>query len=236
MIFTIIGNTKKARDEVIRIRSLLKKKQPDAEEIVIGEEAFSKEFLEERIASQGLFMPKNIIILEGVMDKAEHKEVLLENIEHLKKSDHAFILAVESVGAKDATVIKEASFDYKDLREAARETAPSFALAESLGNKDKLQLWKVYTERLLAGDKVEELHGQLVWQGKAMLLASKTKNPAEADMKEYPYKKAKSFAKNYSEEELEELVFKLVSIYHEAHRGGVELETSLEKLILELAA
>jgi hypothetical protein len=52
MLFTIIGQTNKARAELQRIRSLLKKKQPDAEEIVIGEEAFSKEFLEERIASQ----------------------------------------------------------------------------------------------------------------------------------------------------------------------------------------
>jgi len=67
-----------------------------------------------------------------------------------------------------------------------------------------------------------------------MLLAGCTKSAEEADMKPFPYSKAKSFLKNFKPNELEKLSEALVVGYHQARRGEEEIETFIEKTILSL--
>jgi DNA polymerase III delta subunit len=236
MLYVILGESRKGREKLKELLSVLKKKQPDAEEIRLEPDTFSAAALDELIASQGLFSAKYIVVLDSLFTDKEHKESLLERLKDIAEAEHAFLIIEEKVDAatkKKLTSIAQKIIEVEE-KVAAKPFDNSFALAEALGNRDKEALWKLYAERIARGDKVEEIHGQLVWQAKSMLLASKTKTAEEADMKEYPYKKAKAFLANYTEPELETLLFNLVCIYHEAHRGGVELEVALEKLILEL--
>ena len=109
-----------------------------------------------------------------------------------------------------------------------------FALTDALGAKRKKEAWIIYRKALSAGLSAEEIFFKIVWQIKTMLLASRTKNATEADIKEFPYHKAKSFLKNFKSGELEKLSENLVVGYHQARRGKGDIETLVEKILLSL--
>lgn len=109
-----------------------------------------------------------------------------------------------------------------------------FALTDALGARKKKEAWILYQQALGAGLSAEEVFFKIVWQIKSMLLASRTKNVGETDMKPFPYSKAKSFLKNFKPGELEKLSEDLVIGYHQARRGEGEIETLIEKILLGL--
>lgn len=109
-----------------------------------------------------------------------------------------------------------------------------FALTDALGARQKKEAWILYQKALGAGLSAEEIFFKIVWQVKSMLIASKTKNVGETDMKPFPYSKAKSFLKHFRPGELEKLSENLVIGYHQARRGEGEIETLVEKIILKL--
>ena len=109
-----------------------------------------------------------------------------------------------------------------------------FALTDALGARKKKEAWVLYQKALSAGVRTEEIFFKIVWQVKSMLIASRTKNVGETDMKAFPYSKAKSFLKNFKSGELEKLSEALVVGYHMARRGEGEIETLVEKILLGL--
>jgi hypothetical protein len=109
-----------------------------------------------------------------------------------------------------------------------------FSLTDAIGARDKRQAWILYQKALASGLSAEEIFWRVAWIVKSMLLASKTKNYSETDMKEFPYRKAKGYASNFSPAELENLSEGIVVGYHKARRGIGEIETLIEKLILNL--
>lgn len=109
-----------------------------------------------------------------------------------------------------------------------------FVLTDALGARKKKEAWILYRRALSAGLSAEEIFFKLFWQVKSMLIAAKTKNVGETDMKTFPYNKAKSFLKNFQSNELEKLSEDLVTGYLLARRGRGEIETLIEKIILKL--
>lgn len=109
-----------------------------------------------------------------------------------------------------------------------------FTLTDALGARNKKEAWTLYQKALVAGVSADEIFFKIFWQVKSMLLASKTKSVGETDMKPFPYNKAKGYAKNYSQEELENLSESLVEGFLLARGGEGEIETLLEKLLLKL--
>ena len=109
-----------------------------------------------------------------------------------------------------------------------------FALTDVIGARNKREAWILYQKALASGMVAEEIFFKLVWQIKTLLIASKTKNAEEAEMKAYPYSKAKGFLKNFSTSELTDLSENLVTGYHQARRGETEMEILVEKTLLRL--
>ena len=109
-----------------------------------------------------------------------------------------------------------------------------FILTDAIGARDKRQAWVLYRKALLSGQAAEEIFWRVTWIVKSMHLASRTKDFTETDMKEFPYRKAKQFNKNFKEGELENISESLVVGYHNARRGLEEIELLLEKVILGL--
>ncbi|MEK7662102.1 MAG: hypothetical protein AAB355_01195 [Patescibacteria group bacterium] len=126
----------------------------------------------------------------------------------------------------------------ENLEEKSLEKSSSafniFALTDAIGGRNKREAWVLYRKALASGMVVEEIFYKIFWQVKSMLLANRTKSAEEADMKTFPYNKAKSFLKNFSTSELQNLSENLVVGYHQARRGEEEIETFLEKIILEI--
>ena len=109
-----------------------------------------------------------------------------------------------------------------------------FSLTDAFGARKKKEAWILYREALLSGVSAEEVFYKIIWQIKSMLLAAKTKSVSETEMKPFPYNKAKSFLKNFKQEELENLSQVLVVSYNLARRGQGDIETLVEKIILGL--
>ena len=116
----------------------------------------------------------------------------------------------------------------------ARAEFNIWALTDAIGARKKKDAWVLYQKALASGMVAEEVFYKLVWQVKTMLVASKTKTAEEADMKPFPYNKAKTFLKNFSTSELINLSTSLVLGYHKARRGEGEIETLVEKTLLRL--
>ena len=109
-----------------------------------------------------------------------------------------------------------------------------FTLTDAFGARKKREAWVLYRQALSKGVSSEEVFWKLVWQVKTLLLADRTKNAEEADMKVFPYNKAKSFLKHWKKGELENLSENLVVGYHQTRLGKEEMETFIEKTILNL--
>ncbi len=109
-----------------------------------------------------------------------------------------------------------------------------FSLTDAVGARNKKKAWVLYQKALASGMVGEEIFWKIVWIVKSMLIASRTKDYSETEMKEFPYKKAKGYAKNFSKDELENLSESLVVGYHNARRGIGEIETLIEKILLRL--
>lgn len=116
----------------------------------------------------------------------------------------------------------------------ARAEFNIFALTDAIGSRNKREAWVLYHKALASGMVPEEVFYKVQWQVKTMLLAGKTKSAEEADMKSFPYSKAKGFLKNFKPGELEKISENLVRGYHEIRRGNEDSETFVEKTLLKL--
>lgn len=238
MLWTFVGEHNAIEKDMNKLVALLHKKQPDAETLRMNEESFDPSFLDEIISSQGLFSPKYIVIIESIDIKSEKGELFIERLADMKTAEHAFVVSFSKLLADPKKKFQKYSFEYKECSpsqsygEAKREN--SFEMADRIGERDVIGLWQVYAKKITNDTSPEEIHGMFVWQIKGMLLAMKTKTAGEANMNDFPYTKAKRYAKNFSEKELEELLFSLIKMYDQAHTGKVDLKVELEKWVLGL--
>jgi hypothetical protein len=109
-----------------------------------------------------------------------------------------------------------------------------FALTDAIGSRDKRNAWMIYERALASGMVADEIFWRVMWGVKALLLSAKTESAEESGLNPFVYKKNKSFLKNWKVEELENLSESLVVGYHNARRGIGEMETMIEKVLLNL--
>ena len=131
-------------------------------------------------------------------------------------------------------VVLENPEDEDAIGPKARGDFNVFTLTDAIGARNKREAWVLYQKALASGMVAEEVFFKLFWQVKTMLLAAKTRNAEEADMKSFPYSKAKGFLRNFKPGELEKLSGELVRGYHQVRRGEGEMETLVEKMLLKL--
>jgi len=217
------------------VEAMLKKK-PDASIFKLNSENWEPSTLQELMVGQALFENKFIVQISRIFDDEEIKEVILDNLENLKKSENVFIWTEGGVDAKSIKKIEKhservQSFDSPQSKKNSKPSFNTFSLTDALGARDKKKLWLLYLEAL-EHVSVEEIHGILFWQVKSMLISLKAKSADEAGMKPFPYNKSKGFSKNFSEEELHNLSSQLISVSHDSRRGLKDFKISLEKFCL----
>jgi DNA polymerase III delta subunit len=238
MIYFFYGSdTDTARAKAHALMDGLLAKKPDASLFKFDADNFNTAEFDALSGSMGLFESNNIIFLDRVMENADAEEALLQRLGEMQESPNVIILLegepkkviCDKVGKKAA---KAQEFSMR--KKVAKPEFNSFALADALGRRDKKELWSLFEEAQFAGKVAEELHGLLFWQMKSMLQAAVSKSAIDAGQKPFVYGKASRFAKNYSLEELKRKSSELVSIYHDARRGGTDMDIALEKFILSL--
>ena len=244
MIIFIYGtDTNKIRKISRKHLDTLIGKRPDAGFFKMDDETFDEAKFEELIFSQGLFDKKFIVHLDRALSNKEAREFIIKHLSELTESENAFVITEPKLAKPTFEKIKKVAFKTEvfEASVSAKEDKPEFnifSLADALGRKDKKTTWVLLYKALRAGITPEQIHGTIFAQVKNMALlkcAEKEKvKTSELGLHPFVIKKATGFAKNFSQEELEKLSGKLVTIYHDARRGGDELPVALEKFVLKL--
>jgi len=206
----------------------------------ISAENMMPDVLGELLHRTALFGSVPPVVFDGALSDERTHEMMLACAKDLADSENTFILVEEKIPADALKVFKKyaASVEVFSLAPSAARSAPQkfniFSLTDAIGRRDRKRAWVLYRQALTEGMAPEEIHSMLFWQVKTVLMVAVTGNIKNLPLKPFVVGKARGFAKNYSLEELKNLSSALVSVYHDAHRGLVELETGLERLILSL--
>ena len=238
MLYFFYGSDKDtAREKMNALTEALRKKKPDAEVFRIDPENWNEAKLQELTAGQGLFNNSYIVQVVSLFENKEAKEIFIDRLEEIAESPNVFIMLEGEVDKKTLLAITEVAEKVQLLENKGGKEKPAFnifSLTDAFGRRDKKKLWVLYQKAVAGGAVPEEIHGILFWQLKSLLLASATKTAAEAGVAPFVFTKAKSFLKNYTEDELKEMSSEFVTLYHDAHRGIHDFQIALERFVLSL--
>lgn len=224
---------KKARTLIESLRA----KRPDAAFEHIEADSFEPNIVESHLGGQGLFSNKYIVFLDRVTEKAEAKEVLPDFAAPMQESTNIFIVLEGSPNAAlkkafeksaEKIVVCDAPDSFK------KKEFNIFALGDAFGSRDAVKSWTIYRQAVENGLESESILGTLFWQAKSIALAKNGKTAAETGLNPFVYAKSKKYADNFSAEELGSTLKRLVTLYHDAHRGLVDLELGVEGLLLNI--
>ncbi len=245
MIYFLYGNEhEKARLKARELTETLQKKKPDAVFFRINALNFKDNSLDGLVSGQGLFESKYIVFFDNLFESKEVKEMVVGYIKEITASDNVFIFLEKEVDKKTLTIFEKYSTKiqaFESEKEKKKSDYNPFALSDAFNSKDKKKTWALLLEAKRRGGAPEEVHGLLWWQVKTLATVSKTKDDAEAlllsgqaGISPFVFTKSKQALRFYTESEINTMLFNLVTMYHEAHRGTVDLWNEMEKWILRL--
>ncbi|KKQ20349.1 MAG: hypothetical protein US34_C0013G0021 [Candidatus Nomurabacteria bacterium GW2011_GWC2_36_9] len=131
----------------------------------------------------------------------------------LKESETLFIFKEDKLLAVDQKKYKKYGEikTFESKKKAEKEKFNVFQITDAYANRDKVTAWTLYRKGIEAGVEPEAIAGILFWKIKTMILSS---------------------ARSFDKDELKHNSSSIVSIYHKAHRGEVDLTIGLEQFIL----
>lgn len=210
------------------------KKAPGAVVLKINEDNLNEHNLSGLVKEQGLFEREIMAVFNYLLPLDDFKENFLKNIKDLASSKNLFVfLEIEPDKAVFSALKKSAVKTEEYSLPKQKEFSP-FSLADAYGARDKKKLWANFHKALKNNLSVEEIHGLLFWQVKNILIAKNAKSLGESGLGPFPFQKAKSFSRNFTEDELKKHSSLLVDIYHSSRKGLTELPVGLEKFILQI--
>ena len=171
--------------------------------------------LESFYSGSGLFFDKSTVVLRGLCEREETREVVLKKLADMASSSNDFIF-IESKLAKPALKEFEKAgaeiFEF-NVPKIKKEVFNNFLLANALGAGDKLKLWVYYRQAMDKGVTPEELAGVLFWKTKDML--------------------SKGVFGKFKESELKKINSNLALLLPKARSFGQDSEIAFERFILE---
>ncbi len=215
----------------------LRAKKPDASFFKMDDEYWSDARLEEFVVGAGLFEQKYIVVLDRVFENKEVKEFVFKNIKEIGSSENIFIILEGKLDKKTLTKFEKNAEKVQEFEKRVikkQEKFNIFTLSDAFGGRKKKELWVLFQKAVNAGMSPEEIHGTLFWVVKSMILSKNTKTAGEAGLNPFVFRKSASFASNFENKELKNISSNLVSMYHGARRGEMELGVALEVFILSV--
>lgn len=208
MIYLLHGNDYPAKKEYIN------NKFSDSEINYLKSKDLSLPILSSYAHQSSLFGKEEVYILEDSISGSDiiwSKDLLTS----LQNSKNIFVLLEDVMTVAERKVYKsflKEEKEFKSKKEKSESENP-FVLANMFGARNKLGAWLEYRKQVEAGASKEAISGMLFWKIKSLLVS-------------------KQFGA-FKEAELKDSATKLVSIYHLSHFGELDMETAIEKFILE---
>ncbi len=238
MLYIFYGtDNKKVIDKARTLVDSLRAKKPDASFIEINSENWNPYIIEEHVGGQGLFSNKYIVYINRVGNEEEKVDKMIEMMGVMKESPNIFIISEGKVNAN----LKKAFEKYgekvvviDEAEKVPKKEFNIFALADAIGNRDKFRAWSIYRDAVANGLESESILGTIFWQLKSMAVARDAKTAGEAGLNPFIFSKAKKGCGLYKEGELNKLLEQTIVLYHDGHRGLIDLELGIERLMLKL--
>ena len=200
----------------------------------IESDDFAPGMLLDLTGSVSLFGDKEVYLIDTPSTVSEMYDELMNSLTEMATASNIFIVMELGLLASEKKKWQPHTQVFEEFTKKEGERFNIFTLAEALSKHDKKSLWLLLNEAKQTGLVAEEIIGTLWWQLKALRLALMTNNADEADMKEYPYDKAKRAVKNFKEEELALLAASLLRVYHDGHGGVRDIDLALEEWVLTI--
>jgi len=198
----------------------------------IESEAFAPGMLLDVVGSVSLFGDQEVYLIDTPSEVPEMYNEVIGSLLEMASSANIFIVIEQGLLALEKKKWQKHATVFEEFTKTAGERFNVFAMAEALSKRDKKALWILLCEAKQAGLVAEEIIGTLWWQLKALRLAAVSASAVEADMKDYPYQKAKQALRNFKAGELDKLSSGLLSVYHDGHGGVRDIDLALEEWVL----
>ena len=202
----------------------------------IQDENVSEKALGEMSASRGLFGDTTLFIFNNILAKKEQQEIFASCADSLNDSKNYFLVfepALSKDVAKNIIPFTTEHFEYT-LNKTNERPFNIFSLGDALGERNKKELWVLYQKAVASGLSPEEISGTLFWSTKNMALMKQSGARDDCGLNPFVAKKTRIFASHYTMDEIILLSRKIMTLYHEAHRGGEPMDIALERFILNL--
>lgn len=258
MLYFLHGDdTRKVRQKTSEMIDALLRRQSDASVYRVGIDSWNSDYVNDLLNSQGLFLPKYIVVFSFISENKDFFAELLRILSDIKKTEHVCIISEGDISAKDEEKIKKFAVKSQEfliktkasgasgagsasLNFVKKDEPPTFAFAESFANRQFLKSMKYFTELLSRQIVAEEIHGILWWQMKSIKLSSSVSSAVGAGLNPFVFKKSKQLASTLWKDEemlkqpqiLDTVLNELFEMYHLAHRGESDFYTALEKLVV----
>ena len=207
MIYIFAGNDNKSKN--IKLKTLAK----DREIVVLQEKDLSKSVILNHANTQSLFGNKQIIVLENLINESD-LIFSKEEMENLKNSETIFVLLEDKLLVADEKKYNKYSTFLKfERKENKVFKNDSFIIADYFAGRDKIKTWIAYNKAIDKGITPEAISGMLFWKIKTLM---------------------QNDSKIFSKSELKNQSSKLVSLYHKAHNGELDMTIGLEQFILSV--
>lgn len=246
MLYVFYGtDVARSHEKAHKLIDSLRAKKPDASYVPINGDSWRTPVIEEHLGGQGLFSNKYIVFLDRVTENAEAKEGIDEFLPAMAESSNIFVMLegksnVESRKAIEKSAEKVVVTDLPVVArsfgggDGAKGEFNIFSLSDAVGSRDRAKSWMIYRQAVDQGIESESILGTLFWQVKSMVVAAGGKSATDTGLSPFVFSKSKKYATNYEGSALGKLLTRIVTLYHDGHRGVVDLELGTEKLLLEL--
>lgn len=173
-------------------------------------------------------------LIDTPSDNQAFFEEVIAEAASLAESEHLFVMIDKSILAADKKVLTKYAASIVEYKKPSESSFNQFAITDAIASRDKRQAWLLVQEAWQNHIATEEIIGLVWWQLKTMRLAACTQNAAEAGMKDYPYRKAKSALQNFPLALVEARARALTKLYHDSRWGKGDLNQLFEMWVLTL--
>lgn len=207
MIYVLYGTNSQKKSHYIKSLS-----SKDKEIITVSSLLITKELINNYACNISLFGDYPIVVFENIINQ---KDIIFnkDDLINLKNSKTTFVFNEDKLLIEDKNIYKKysevISFEEKTIKPQVKFNI--FAISDSFSKRDKIGTWTLYCDAVRQGIDAEPIAGILFWKIKTMLISG---------------------SGVFSKEELKKHSSSIVSIYHKAHRGECDFNTSLEQFIL----
>jgi DNA polymerase III delta subunit len=228
MLLVFFGTDRTAiRNEALAVTSEL-----GVSPTIIEDASYLPGAITEAVGVSSLFGGTECFLIDTPSSDAEFEEEVKGALTEMADSVNTFVIMEGQLLADPKKKYTKFAQTVKEFSAEKVERFNVFQIAEALAKKDKRQMWVLLQQARALGIRDEETIGILWWQLKSLRLAKLTRNPEEAGMKDYPYKKASQSLRNFKDGEVNTLSHSLLELYHLSHQGKRDMDVALEQWVL----